>query len=392
MATIDRYILTQMAKPLLLSVSVVLIALLLERMLRLLDLLVNKGGPFYLVFKMMVNLVPHYLGMALPAAFFLSVLLVISRLGGDSELEAMQGCGLSLRRLVTPLFVFGVLLTCFTAMLLGYVQPFARYAYRAVYYVVTHAAWDAQIEEGAFLSSDGKLTIMAQRVEGGGARLAKVFVNQDREDGSAVTTTAREGALTRDNEGYRLRLRDGVQIQSRLGEPRANVITFAELSLLIDLDNEVAPFRARGDSEREMTLIELWKARRGNSVVPVPRISSEMHGRLARISTVLFLPLLALPLGLASRRQRRSHGIVVAFALLFAYHHALQYGEGLVDRGSIGPLIGIWLPFAAFSGFSLWMFFLIGAKPGNNPFSVLLERLERVTEWLRMAMARPRAA
>lgn len=382
--------LAQIMRPMIFSLSVVLAALLLERMLRLLDLLVNKGGPLGLVVKMVVNLVPHYLGMALPAAFFLSVLLAVSRLGGDSELEALQGCGLSLRRLVTPIFVFAVFLTIFTGFLFGVFQPYARYAYRAVLYVVTHAAWDAQLEEGAFLSGDGRLTIMAERVDGGGASLRQVFVNQDQGAGGGIATTAREGRLLRDVDGYRLQLKDGVQVKTSPADPNGKIVTFKELALTVDLDSHIAPFRERGDSEREMTLRELWHARKADSgsSVPISRLSAEMHGRMARTLTVVFLPLLALPLGLASRRQRRSHGILLAAIILIVYHHSLQFGENMVDSGKVGPFFGIWLPFLLFSSFSVWIYMQVGAKPGNNPLSSIIDWLEARRQNIRIAFGK----
>lgn len=390
MRTLDRYILIQILKPLSLSLGVVLVALLLERMLRLMDLLVNKGGPLGLVLKMMVNLVPHYLGMALPAAFFLSVLFVISRLGGDSEIEAMQGCGVSARRLIGPVLALGLALTAFSVLLFGYMQPYARYAYRSVFYIVTHAAWDAQLEEGAFLSTDRKLTMMAQKVEGGGTQLARVFVSQEAADGTQTTTTAREGTLSRGGDGYRLRLKDGVQIQAAAGQSNAKVTAFEEFTIVLDLEKQIEPFRERGGNEREMTLLELWRARNGAAGVKPTRIQAELNGRVARIASVAFLPLLALPLGLASRRQRRSYGVLVAALVLIAYHHTLQYGETLVDEGRVGPLVGLWGPFAVFAGLSAYLFYLVGARPGSNPLAVVIERIEGAGDAMRGLLLRLR--
>src|SRR5262249_60579189 len=71
--------------------------MLLERMLRLLDFILDKGGPFYLVLKMLANLIPHYLGLAIPVAFFVGMLLAVMRLSGDSELDAIYAMGGGLR-------------------------------------------------------------------------------------------------------------------------------------------------------------------------------------------------------------------------------------------------------------------------------------------------------
>jgi hypothetical protein len=64
-ATFELYLLRRSLTPLLVGTIVVLAALLLERLLRLLDLVVNKGSPIGLILKLLLNLTPHYIGIAL---------------------------------------------------------------------------------------------------------------------------------------------------------------------------------------------------------------------------------------------------------------------------------------------------------------------------------------
>ena len=138
LATIDRYVLRKAIAPLLAGTVVVLLALLLERLLRLLDLVVNKGSPISLIFKLLLNLTPHYIGIALPAAFFLAMLVAVHRLSTDSELDALQSFGLGLQRLLAPLTGVAILLMVLMIVVTGYVQPYSRYAYRALIYAITH--------------------------------------------------------------------------------------------------------------------------------------------------------------------------------------------------------------------------------------------------------------
>ena len=67
MTLLDRYILRLTLAPLGGALGVTLVALLLERVLRLLDLLSESSGRLGFVVQLAVNLVPHYLGLTLPA-------------------------------------------------------------------------------------------------------------------------------------------------------------------------------------------------------------------------------------------------------------------------------------------------------------------------------------
>lgn len=96
LSTIDAYLLRLMATPMLAALAVTLGALLLERVLRLFELLTGKGAPLGLVMAMTLNLVPHYLGLALPAAFAVGIIVVMTSLSAENELDAMEGAGWSI--------------------------------------------------------------------------------------------------------------------------------------------------------------------------------------------------------------------------------------------------------------------------------------------------------
>src|ERR1700754_583561 len=69
--TIERFLVSLAARPFAATLVIVLPALLLERLLRLFDLLADAGVPAGSVGHMLVDLVPQYLGLALPAALFI---------------------------------------------------------------------------------------------------------------------------------------------------------------------------------------------------------------------------------------------------------------------------------------------------------------------------------
>src|SRR5690606_3274770 len=63
---LDGYALRGLMGPLLVALAVVLIAQILERLLRLFELAAATGASPLLVLKMIASLLPHYLGIALP--------------------------------------------------------------------------------------------------------------------------------------------------------------------------------------------------------------------------------------------------------------------------------------------------------------------------------------
>ena len=77
---LDVYLLRQMLPRMGVALLVALGALLIERILRLFDLVSGLGADVGLVLSLALNLVPHYIGLALPAALCFSILVSLGAL------------------------------------------------------------------------------------------------------------------------------------------------------------------------------------------------------------------------------------------------------------------------------------------------------------------------
>lgn len=367
---IDRYIAVRTLRPFALSLGVVLAALLLERVLRLFDLLALKGGPYSIVIEMAASLIPYYLGLALPAAFFLSVFLAIAGMGDDNELDALLATGWSITRLSRPFFAIGLVFSVFCLFLFGFLQPYTRYGYEALLYTATNAAWDAHVQPATFIDAREGMTLSADSVDISGRNLTGVFVRKKTPNGEQVTT-APQGYLVLSDKGteINLYLEDGTTLENRT-TGRPYIIHFTGLKSAVNLIRGQHPFRARGDSERELTLFELRRELGDpkNTVSP-HRLASEFQGRIVRTLSLPILPLVAVPLAMAAKRRRRTSGMIIAALLLLAYHHILQLGESLADIGRVPAIPALWVPFALFTVFGIWLFRNSRERPGDNPMT-----------------------
>lgn len=380
---IDLYILKRVALPLLATVGIAMAALLLERLIRLLDLFANRGGPLNIVLKMLANLVPHYLGIAVPAALFVGVLYASMRLSSDSELDAMRASGLSLRRLLMPILALSVVLVIVSAYLIGFLQPYTRFAYRALVHLVVETAWDSAIERGAFFSGFGGKTILIGDISDGGNKLSQIFVKEVDENGQDLVTTAESGQLTRNADlSLVLTLHNGVRTETTPGTNQAKAVVFSELELPMD---SVAPepFRNRGDRESELDFIELVRAYFNTPpTLHIDDIKAELNSRLVRTVSIIFLPLLAMPIGVSSRRTSKGVRMLVGILFLVAYFQVLQFGKDAVGSGILGSAAALWVPFGVFGGISTWLFYLANSRPGADPLAHVFEWISDGSSWV----------
>lgn len=357
---IDRYLLRQILVTGAVMTGIGLTVLLLERMIHLFGLVANPNKALGYVGQMLLMLMPHYLGIALPAAFFFGVLLTFSRLKQDGEFVVLTAAGRSLGRLLAPVMGFAAVMTLITALILGFLTPHARYAYRALKHTVAQASLTALVLDGTFIKADG-LTFFAEgsTIGAQGVELSKVFVHQVGEDGETIVVTGRNGLLatTSDENHPILVVEKGVRAEIAADGAAGDTLTFSNLSWPVDPGDE--RFRDRGRDQNELTLVELWTARQHATEQTKPsyaEIGAELHARLVLIASIPILPLLAAALALGGQIRGRRTGVAIGLFVLIVYHEALSFGDAMAKRDLLEPMIGLWLPFAIFALGSVYVF------------------------------------
>ncbi|WP_308910224.1 LptF/LptG family permease [Pseudokordiimonas caeni] len=367
---IDRYVLRLVMTPLMTTLGIAALLLILERMLRLFDFVVNEGGPVGVVFEMLANLTPHYMGLALPIGLFLGILVAFRNLSLSSELDSLQTSGVGLGRLLRPVLMLSLLLMAVNVALVGWVQPHSRYAYRGLVYDLRSGALGASIRVGEFVEIGDDTVLRIEESHNQGSDLRGIFVERRDSRGSIAVSADRGGFFaTSDEQTVMLRLYDGMLIDLNESQMKPRVLSFDQQDLTFRLPTG-SSFRDRFGEELEMTLPELYRHQHDSSLPPESRqrMEANFHWRLMHSLTFLVLPLLAVPMGVTNKRATKATGFVVGLTLVIVYNELMEAMETLVIGGH-SPFATIWLLFAGFTILSLYLFRVAAYKVGGDPLA-----------------------
>lgn len=392
MAVVDRYIIKQITKPLLTAIAIGMLILLAERMVRLLDVTLGKRNSFGVVFELLGYLLPHYLGQAIPVALFLGLMFGFNKLSRDSEIDAFLAAGIGLHRLIAPIVALSLGIACLSVVIFGWLQPHARYAYRAVLFSASNVEVFYLAEEGVFMQAGNRTFILDELSRGDGS-FQKIFLYENRDDEGVETITATSGRLISDPAGERpvLRLENGHRL-ALPAKPDAASGGAMPTPLVGDFAFVDTPLgqlkkkftRMRGTDERELTLPELISRRNSPPAkATVNSMTAELHSRIINILVPMILPFLALPFALGRRRHLRAYRFGVAVALLIAFHEIIQQGALITHNYGQSPLLTMWTPFFTMVVFTVWRFW-------NVCFSVRPDRLEPIFDELAQIIRRLR--
>ncbi len=386
---IDFYILRNTLVPLIATLGISALLLLLEKMLSLFDFVINQGGPIDVVWQMLGNLMPGYLTLVIPLAMFLGVLLAIRKFALSSELDAFLSCGLSLHRLLVPSILIALMLLIVNILVVGFVQPYSKYAYEELIFDVRSGALGAAIKSNEFTDLGEGLTLRIEESQNSGRELLDIFAQKEDADGHIFSVSAKKGSFfaSPDQKYIILRLFDGTLIDFDASQNRPRILNFD----MHDLPLEVPmfeQFRNRGDDAEEMTYAELWAERdSGDSAV-----IAMLHTRAARALSILIVPFLAVPLGLVAKRSGRALGISVGVFILLLYHKVLEFGYDFAADGSLSPYMSIWLPTAIFVAVTARLYYVGAYQVGGVPLRNLEIISDIIVEAISKMFRRLRAA
>ena len=387
----DRYIFRLTVMPMLAVFVIAASLLILDKMLKLFDFVATEGGPVSVVFKMLANLLPEYASLAIPLGLMLGILLAFRKLATSSELDVMRAVGLSYNRLLRVPYLITLALAGLNLLIVGYLQPLARYYYEQQQYELRSGALGASIKVGEFTTLKDRVALRIEESEDDGRKLLGIFARVSDSKGQVLAISAREGrflALKESPDTIVLRLTQGQIVQDSVDRngvgQSARVLTFTRYDLPIDLPT-VEKFRSRGGNQREYILPQLLKIGWSKDSSRELRNQSQasFNYRLVEVVMMLLLPLLAVALAIPPKRSTSGLGIFVSIVMVVAYHKINEYGQAVAALGRFDPAIALWGPFFLFAALIVWMYWRVAYVPGGQAIGALEKFAASLGKWLR---------
>ena len=348
MKVLDRYILKELIPPFGLGIAVFTFVLLMGKILRLTDLIINSQVRGSTVALLILYLLPSLLVFIIPMSFLFAILILFGRMSSDHEIMALRAAGIPLYRIIAPVLAASVVIFGITLAVSCVLIPKGNAAFQRL---ALHATWKnatLSLHEKTFNDSIEGMVIYVDEISG--SSLSRVIVSDQQKKNEIITIFSRRGELIADDRLFKLvlRLKDGTIHRSSPTNPKEyHRLSFSTYDILVSRDGLTGE---KGDF-RTMSMKEFYREIQRQKKSPASsrdklyyKLLIEWHQRFSIPFACIVFALVGCPLGVQNRKGSRFSGFGLSLIIILIYYAFLASGNALVYGGWLPAWLAMWTP------------------------------------------------
>ena len=369
MRILDRYLIRQFCFVLLFSLIAFWMIFLIVNLVENLDKFIDRHATLLMVVKYYFFYTPYILVLALPVAMLLSCLFSLGQMAKHNELTAMKSAGISLYRILSPLFVLSFAISVITLIVGESIIP---YTYQKMMEVRT-----VEIEKG---KKDVDLLLQDVFVQGSGgiifhlasydtkAKMGTDVLVQKFEDNRIKEEIQAKKVKWKDNgwlfeNGVEMVFSDslavtpafdsvGIPDTSLLRPPtEKRVVTGIEkyeaFDKLLKLDLKIKPetLSKRQKKPDEMGYFELRKyvKTKERSGQLVAKEATDLDLKISFPLVNFIIVLFGAPIAANPKRSGLAIGFAISLFIAFVYYTLIRMAQSFGYSEKLPPLLAAWI-------------------------------------------------
>ncbi|MCX7636697.1 MAG: LptF/LptG family permease [Cyclobacteriaceae bacterium] len=196
MKKVDKLILQSFIGPFILSFFVVVFILLTQHMLKYFDDIIGKDLGWDVIGQLLFYFAVFLTPSALPLGVLFASLIAFGNLGEHFELTAVKSAGVSLLRVIRPIFIFVLLLTVIAFHVNNNLVPRAALEAYSLLYDIKQKKPALELREGTFYNGIPEVSIKVDEKLPDGITLKNILIYDHRKrDGNKDVTIADSGRM-----------------------------------------------------------------------------------------------------------------------------------------------------------------------------------------------------
>jgi len=394
MKIFERYILKENFKPFIISLMVTTFVMLLDKIIDLLNLIIEKHLDIFTIVSIFGLSLPFILALTIPMAILLASIMSFGRLSVDNELVAFKSCGINIYTLLKPTVITALAISFFMVYFNNAILPETNHMLKNIMIKANYRRPVTAIIPGTFNTlknytiyvkerNDDELsgiliynrekakfpkTISAERgkieLANGGNSLKAILFNgqmheRDQKDPQKyVVSEFKKFTLNLPDLGYKMN-QEGTEYRGdrELSSNAMQKIVNEKKEKILEVENELVSIKASIDKLKQEDETALDKKEIKNNYnklnmkndkisslkADVRKYQVEIHKKYAIAFACLIFVLIGAPIGMMTKTSGVGMAFSVSAIIFLIYYGALTLGEELADKGVVSPFLAMWI-------------------------------------------------
>ena len=345
---LDKFILKQIIEVFLLGVIVFTsIIFASDTFISLIKQISNYGMPFNIALMIILLNLPAVIVMTIPMSVLFSTVMTINKMCLQSELTILRACGISIKRISKPIFLFSVIMALFTFFINETIVPITTAQSKTL---ALYALVQRNIPEG-------KRNFSIKELKNGN-HLKRLFYVEKCEDKKFSNVSILD--MSDEKQIQILQAKTGTSVLDGWQFDNASVYTIAkeEKTLntswiektIIDFGSDIQKQLDKKNDGSDLNLFELipyLKQTKDSTELKKKTLAQyqvRFWEKLALPITTIVFVLLGIPLAITPPRVRHNRGFIFTIGILFCYYIIRAFSLSLGYNYTIPALLAANLP------------------------------------------------
>src|SRR5512135_3543388 len=193
---IYRYILRAHFGPFVFSLSTLMFIFLLQFVMKFIDQLVGKGLSMWVIIELIALNLSWMLVLAVPMSVLVAVLMAFGDLSSRNEITAMKASGLSIYRMILPIFIAATIVALLLVLFNNYVLPESNHRLKALTIDIRRKRPTLALVDGVFSQDIPGYSILVRKASQKTNDLEGITLYDYTNPGTNVVITAERGTIT----------------------------------------------------------------------------------------------------------------------------------------------------------------------------------------------------
>lgn len=338
------YLASEMLAPFFASFIIMNCVFFLVRLIPFLNFVLELDISFIDFIRLFSYLFPNMFLYSIPMSAMIGVTIAFSRLSNDTEILAFKASGISMYKMLPPVFVVTLALGLLTAYFSITLIPVSDRNIEQFTYQLMKEKIDKGIKEQEFTEALGDIVVYVGQVDKKTNEWSDVWVSDMRGQSTPAITMAQKGRMHTELDSFVITITLENGSLHRPDDQDSQIVLFDSYEINIPLNSPGAANRKFHRGKLNMPqLIE--KADEVGRDTPLGKsLITEFHKRLVLPVGCVILALIGLPFGLQAGPGKKGVGIPLGLAVFISYYVLFTLAKMLSSDANFPIAPTMWAP------------------------------------------------